>query len=308
MKEQFELEVPVVFCTFNRLECTKKVFEQIKIAKPKKLYLVSDGARDNVPGEAEKVERVRNYLSEQIDWECEVFKNFAEKNLGCGKRMSSGISWAFKNEESLIILEDDCLVRQSFFRFCQEMLELYRDDERIGVISGYKSLESDNIEESYSFSGFTEIWGWATWKRVWDKYDYDISAWRKNKITPYMKTIMNKKAIANYKKSFESVYKHKLDTWDYQFQYQLMENKILTVIPNRSMVENVGFDNDATHTKEKPTDIIVDQSYEMEFPLKHPTQVVRDISYDKKYVEVQWPSDQIGPIKRMLGMKREKSI
>ena len=308
MEDQFILNVPIFFCTFNRLDCTKKVFEQIQKIKPKKLYLASDGPREDVQGEEEKVRSVREYLLQNINWECEVHNNFSEKNMGCGRRMSSGITWAFENEDRLIILEDDCLVDQSFFRFCQDMLELYYNDERIGSISGHRVLPELEMQDSYLFSAFFDCWGWATWKRVWEKYDFDIMSWPEKSVLKYMKKIMNRQAIKSFKNCFNGVHTHTLDSWAYQFGYLMFRNRTLVVIPEKSMVKNIGFGDNATHTKNQPVGIVIDRSYEMEFPLKHPSKVIRDKTFDKIYVKSQWKFNLIPEIKILLGMDPNKSI
>lgn len=309
MMDRFVLDVPVVFCTFNRLECTKKVFEQIKAARPRKLYLVSDGARENVQGEAEKVNSVRKYLIGQVDWECEVCTDFANENMGCGKRISSGISKAFEKEDRLIILEDDCVVEQSFFRYCQELLEFYYDDERVSLISGFRSMAgSEELQNSYLFSAFAEVWGWATWKRVWDKYDYNIPLWERQKMTPYMRKVLNRKSRKAYAQVFENVHSNTLSSWAYPLQYQIFSEQTLAVIPNRSMVCNIGFGEEAAHTKEKPAGVVIDQACEMRFPLRHPDKVIRDKAYDKEFVNAQWPFDPVRAVKILLGMNPDVSI
>ncbi len=135
--EAFNLTTPVAFIIFNRPDTTSKVFEAIKQAKPKKLLVIADGPRINKPGEAEKCKQTRA-ITEQIDWDCEVLRNYSENNLGCRNRVSSGIDWVFENVDEAIIIEDDCLPNPSFFRFCQELLGKYRNNDEIFLISGNK--------------------------------------------------------------------------------------------------------------------------------------------------------------------------
>lgn len=277
-------DVPVLFCTFNRLECTKQVFERIREVKPAKLYLVSDGSRENVVGEAEKVCAVRKYLEDHIDWECQVYKNFADKNMGCGKRMSSGISWAFEHEEKLIIIEDDCLIDLSFFRYCKELLELYKDNEKIMLIGGSNSVGEIEGESSYFFSPYVENWGWATWKRTWEQYDYDISDWEGREIPESMKAVMNEKAIEHYSHLFDLVYEHKLDTWDYQLQYLVFQKGALTTVPRKCLVKNIGFGTDATHTKTVPVKLYSEDN-EMSFPMQIPSCIKSNDDYNKRAQE-----------------------
>lgn len=267
-----QFDVPVLFCTFNRLECTKKVFERIGEVKPAKLYLLSDGPRENVKGEDEKVAAVREYLESHIDWECQVYKNFAEKNMGCGRRISSGISWAFEHEEELIIIEDDCLPDLSFFRYCQELLELYRENENVMLIGGANDIGMSDGKDSFFFAPWLENWGWATWKRTWEQYDYDISDWKDREIPSSMKALMDDETIKVYAGLFDSVYTHSLDTWDYQLQYLIYKKGALTVIPNKCLVKNIGFGSDATHTKKKPVNMY-SEAHEMVFPMQIPLQI-----------------------------------
>ncbi|MBD5489842.1 MAG: glycosyltransferase family 2 protein [Lachnospiraceae bacterium] len=280
-----QFDVPVLFCTFNRLECTKRVFERIREIRPAKLYLLSDGPRENVSGENEKVTAVRRYLEEHIDWKCQVFKNFADKNMGCGRRMSSGISWAFEHEEKLIIMEDDCLADLSFFRYCRELLHLYEKNEDVMLIGGYNPLGKLEEKTSYIFTPIIEIWGWATWKRAWQQYDYDISDWRERKVSACMKAVMDDKAINHYSKLFDYVYTHKIDTWDYQLQYLALQKGTFAIVPKKNMVKNIGFGAEATHTKSVP-DYLYNESHEMNFPLQIPTSIKNNELYNKMVLDV----------------------
>lgn len=279
-----QFDVPVLFCTFNRLECTKRVFERIREVKPAKLYLLSDGPREKIKGEEEKVKAVRRYLEEHIDWNCKIFKNFAEENMGCGRRMSSGISWAFEKEEELIIVEDDCLPDSSFFRYCKELLQLYKEDERIMLVGGSNSVGVLEGEDSFIFTPYVENWGWATWKRTWEQYDYDIKDWRGRNIPPSMQAVMNEAAIKQYSELFDLVYTHELDTWDYQLQYLVFQKGALTVVPRKCLVKNIGFGPDATHTKTVPTKLY-SEDHEMSFPLRIPSHVENNMAYNKRALE-----------------------
>ena len=279
-----QFDIPVLFCTFNRLECTKRVFERIREVKPAKMYLVSDGPRENIVDEEKKVNSIRRYLDEHVDWDCQIYKNYAEKNMGCGKRMSSGISWAFEQEEKLIIIEDDCLPDLSFFRYCEELLELYKEDENIMLIGGSNSIEEMEGEDSFVFTPYLENWGWATWKRTWEKYDYDILSWEGRKIPPYMKTFMSDKAIDFYARLFYLVYTHELDTWDYQLQYLIFQQEALTIAPQKCLVKNIGFGPDATHTKTKP-DKLYSEDHRISFPMQIPSCVKNNEEYTKRAFE-----------------------
>ena len=169
-----QLNTPVVFIIFNRPDTTQKVFDEIKKVKPKKLFVISDGPRK--PSEEKLCVETRKII-DGVDWECEVLKNYSDKNLGLKERISSGLNWVFNNTEEAIILEDDCVPDQSFFKFCEEMLDRYRGNKNIMMIGGSNPLKDFEIENAYTFSKYYQIWGWATWKRAWDKYDIDMKGW-----------------------------------------------------------------------------------------------------------------------------------
>lgn len=279
-----QFDVAVLFCTYNRLECTQKVFERIREVRPAKLYLLSDGPREHVKGEKDRVNAVRQYIENHIDWKCQVRKNYAETNMGCGKRMSSGISWAFEQEEKLIIIEDDCFPDLSFFRYCNELLELYKDDENIMLIGGSNSVGELEEEDSFVFSPFVENWGWATWKRTWRQYDYDIRDWEEREVPQSMKAFMSETAIRHYTRLFDLVYTHELDTWDYQLQYLVFQKNALTVVPQNCLIRNIGFGPDATHTKARPAKLY-SMDHEMIFPMQIPSCVKSNEAYNKRALE-----------------------
>lgn len=302
-----EFHTPVAFFTFNRLDTTKRVFEAIRDAKPPRLYLVSDGAREHVAGEKEKVEMVRAYLESHIDWECQVFKNYAPENMGCGKRVSSGITWVFENEEDAIILEDDCLPDQKFFLYCQDMLEHYRDDERIMVIGGNNPAGYFEIEEDYTFTKIPYIWGWASWRRAWKLYDYDLKTWPEQKKNPIFHKVMPLMAYWVYMAEFDTLYRHAYDTWDYQLMYATMLYDKLNIVPKISYTRNIGFQEESTHTKGTPKG--VEQKIgASRFPVKYREEVEWDYKFDQIYHKKTCKHGLIVKIKSILGLDINKSI
>lgn len=274
LMSEFQLKTPVAFIIFNRPDTTERVFAEIARARPAKLLVVGDGPRANRPGEAEKVAACRAIIH-RVNWPCEVLTNYSETNMGCKMRVSSGLDWVFEQVPEAIILEDDCLPHPTFFRFCQEMLERYRDDERIGMISG------DNFQfgqvvttDSYYFSKYTHIWGWATWRRAWSGYDVEASIWPILLKEGWLKQISeNKGEEAYWHEVFQSVYDGGLDTWDYQWTLRCFAQGQVSVMPNLNLISNIGFAQDATHTIEKS--IYANMAVkEMSFPLKHP-EIIR---------------------------------
>jgi hypothetical protein len=242
-------DIPILFLIFNRPDTTEKVFEKIREIRPKNLYVSSDGARENKPGEYEKCEMAKSIIK-KVDWECEVNVNFSEINLGCKEGVTKGINWFFENVESGIILEDDCVPDLSFFGFCKVMLEKYRNDKRIMHIGGVNFQDSNKRgNKSYYFSRYCHVWGWATWKDRWQKYDVNMSDYDEsmyNKISESL--ISDKEIISYYKRLFDIVKNNKLDTWDFQWVWTVWKNDGVSIIPNVNLVKNIGFGEEATHT------------------------------------------------------------
>ncbi len=279
----YPLKTAVLFLVFNRLDTTKKVFEIIRQARPPRLYIAADGARDFIINEAKKTSDVRDYIMSNIDWKCEIKTLFQDKNLGCKKAVSQAITWFFEQEEMGIILEDDCLPNISFFRYCEELLEKYQDNERVGIISGsYYFHEFMDREESYYFSTFPFIWGWASWRRVWKKYDIEMKDYLSFKTT-LNKKFITKNAIKYWKNSFDLTYKGKINTWDYQFSFMTMYNNLLNIVPTKNLISNIGFGIDATHTSGKNDPHFNMKRKNIIFPLIHPKIIEKDEGLDLKF-------------------------
>lgn len=255
-----QFNIPIVFCTFKRLEPVIQVFNRIKALKPQKLYLVSDGPRTNVEGEDKQVVEVRNYIEKNIDWPCEIEKIYAAENMGCGKRISSALDYVFSKEEWAIILEDDCLPDKSFFTYCEDMLTRFKDDERIISVSGTNSLANKCgelvKEDNILFSHIPFVWGWATWKRAWDKYDFRMQDWKaqyKQKKKMIRSNLPSVDAYRYYMAQFRSMYHlENPSSWAFQLTYCALKNNMFSVVPSVNLVENLGFKEGATHTEEKP--------------------------------------------------------
>jgi hypothetical protein len=265
---------PIVFLIFNRPEQTARTFAAIRAARPAELLVVADGPRPDRAGERELCSRTRAII-DGVDWPCKVLRNFAETNMGCGKRVSSALDWAFEEVEEALILEDDCLPDPSFFPYCAELLERYRTDERIMMISGNNFQNgAKRTPDSYYFSRFPHCWGWATWRRAWRHYDFAIQEWQQRRNVDLVKKLARHPVLERYwQECFDDVAVGKVDTWDYQWMYCLWMQNGLAIAPNVNMVTNIGFDGAATHT------LAVDERYlvpscAMPFPLRHPTKVI----------------------------------
>ncbi|MGB5631833.1 MAG: glycosyltransferase family 2 protein [Waterburya sp.] len=278
-----QLKTPIVFFVFNRPDVTKIVFEAIRQAKPTVMYVIADGARTNKIGEAGKCEAVHKVI-EGVDWDCKVITNYSEINLGCKKRISSGLDWVFEQVESAIILEDDCLPDPSFFRYCDELLEYYHYDSRVMSIGGLNPQLNKKITDySYYFSRYPHIWGWATWKRAWQFYDVDMKLWSKISNHQFLENIFTEpRTIKYWTQIFQATYQGDIDTWDYQWIFTCLMQGGFSIIPNRNLVSNLGFGIDATHTVNSGNSSPYSNmnTEEMVFPLRHPTFMLRSLPAD----------------------------
>lgn len=273
--EQFS--TPVLFIIFNREDTAQKVFDAIKSIKPSKLYIASDGPRSSKQDEALICQKIRGLILSQIDWPCSVYTLFRDTNLGCKKAVSSSIDWFFENEEMGIILEDDCLPSQSFFLFAQELLIKYKDEPTIGMISGNNFIASQSDQFSYYFSRYCHIWGWATWRRAWLKYDINMSTWHPEL---FKGKFSNKAEFSYWNTVFKNTFENRIDTWDYQWVFTCFLQNFLSITPEKNLVENIGFDSRATHTTTAKK-IYLQKANELTFPLKHPTHLTRNQDKDK---------------------------
>jgi hypothetical protein len=262
-------KTPILFLTYKRYETAKKVFDEIKKIKPDKLYFASNSPNINIVDDYQKVLNVRSLINE-INWDCEVKTLFREEHLTVKDSISSSIDWFFENEESGIILEDDCLPSESFFKFCHELLYLYKDDFNVMSIGG-TSLTLFETKYSYYFSRRVHIWGWATWRRAWNKYDKNIQDW------PLV--LQDKKSFFHeiplierkfWREIFDLVYYNKLITWDYQWEYKVRQNKSFSIIPCKNLIKNIGFSPEAHFTKDINSIESKLKYFELDFPLVHP--------------------------------------
>ncbi|NTW58820.1 MAG: N-acetyl-alpha-D-glucosaminyl L-malate synthase BshA [Nitrospirae bacterium] len=277
---EFQLQTPVAFLVFNRPDTTQQVFAEIRRARPPKLLVIADGPRPDRPDDAEKCRAVRA-LIEQVDWPCEVLKNYSDVNLGCKRRVSSGLDWVFDTVEEAIILEDDCLPDPTFFRFCQTLLEKYRDDERVMMISGDNfQFGRNRTGYSYYFSRYTHIWGWASWRRAWKHYDVSMDLWPVIRDERWLEAILDGPATVRYWRSiFERVHNGAINTWDYQWTFATWIQNGLVVLPEVNLVTNIGFGQQATHTASASRFSNMATSA-MHFPLSYPAFVLRDANAD----------------------------
>ncbi|MCH2074375.1 MAG: hypothetical protein MK130_05890 [Puniceicoccaceae bacterium] len=243
-------KTPILFLVFNRPSCTEKVFKAIAAARPSKLYVAADGARSDRIGEIDLCSQVRS-IATKVDWECEVETRFQSENLGCREAVSGAIDWFFEHEEEGIILEDDCLPSSYFFDYAATSLARYRDNPKVMHIGGINFQSRDKTaEKAYYFSNIPQIWGWATWRRAWKCYDRKLSGLREFVVSGRWRELNEDIDICYYWiRCFYSAWSGKINTWDYQWIFSVLENNGLSVSPAVNLIENIGFSDDATHTK-----------------------------------------------------------
>jgi len=289
------LNTAVLFLIFNRPDVTAKVFEAIRKARPPRLYVAADGPRTGREGEAVRCAKARS-VATAVDWPCEVNTLFREDNLGCKFAVSGAITWFFGQEETGIILEDDCLPSQSFFWFCEEMLNRHHNNERIMAITGTNITCRINFEYDYIFSNYALMWGWASWARSWKKYDLELEHWPQTGQSKRLKTLGIRRFPEIYK--WRNILNHtkesKINTWDYQWIYACWLNNGLTVAPAKNLIQNLGFSNDATHTTGYHPILTNLQLNDLEWPLKEPLAYTPNKEFDafvsRHWFGVNWKS------------------
>jgi hypothetical protein len=273
------MDTPVVFLIFNRPDLTAQTFEVLRRIKPKYLRVVSDGPRPHRPDDIPLCTASRAII-EKVDWNCELTRDYSEINLGCGKRVSSGITNAFEDFDEAIILEDDCLPHESFFAFCSEMLARYRNDERIMHVAGYSFQPFKRTPSSYYFSKYTHIWGWGTWKRAWRNYDFKMSSWLEFLDGGHLHRLFPDSLEFHFWENlFYQVYFGKIDTWDYQWQFACLQSGGLGIVPEVNLVTNTGHRSDGTHTKLACSPL--GRTAEEIGSLVHPEAIAENIIADK---------------------------
>ena len=293
--DKYLIDIPVAIIFFNRPDTLKKVFEAVRNARPSKLFLIQDGAREGRAEDAIKIAECRSVVAD-VDWECEVVRDYSDVNLGCGKRIYSGITNAFNTVDRIIIIEDDIVVTPDFFSFCIELLEKYKDDQRIHRISGMCHMgQYSKSPYSYGFTNISSCWGWATWKRAWDDMDYEMS------FLDDEYTMNCFKNNYRYKKDAKELLKtgyerreilrsgKRLTAWTYQFSMGGRLNNRLDITPCKNLITCIGLTNDSGHAansiKKIPKGLqqaFFGKTYSMDFPIKHPKYIMEDVEMENE--------------------------
>ncbi len=282
LEELEQLRTPVLMIIFNRPQTTKSCLQAIAKVRPERLFVAADGPRPNRPDDIPNCQAARSMIDE-IDWPCVVERDYAESNLGLRARVESSMAWVFNQVAEAIILEDDCIADPTFFYFCDELLEHYRDDPRIWTISG-NHFPSGVMRRSYSyyFSRYIHIWGWATWRRTWQHYDGAMSAWPRVRSEEWLKDLLqgDRAAINYWEQIFQRTYENSLASWDYRLLFSSWMNSGLNILPMVNLVENIGYLEESTH-RMSPSRLKELTAHAMEFPLQHPPFIIRDDFADR---------------------------
>jgi hypothetical protein len=283
-----EFDVPVVLMTFNRPEHTRAVFDRIAAIRPRQFFVVADGPRPERRDDVPKCREARAVV-DLVDWPCDLHTNFSDSNLGCRRRVSSGLDWVFDRVDRAIILEDDCVPDLSFFPFCAELLELYRDEPRVRTIAGTNFLYGKaRAPWSYYFSGYHSIWGWATWRRSWQRVDLAMRQWPQVRDDGWIVDMVGGDRVRAkfWASRFNRAYEGWLDSWAYPYLFSCWLDESLAVTPNWNLVSNIGAGEEATHTI-GAAPYLNCPSETIRFPLVHPPFMIRDCVSDRRTFETR---------------------
>lgn len=287
---------PILLIVFNRPDLTLKVLNEIKNVSPSKLYIAVDGPREKVLEDKNKCLEVLKIVK-NIAWDCEVHFLIQEHNLGCSMGPRKALEWFFLHEESGIILEDDCLPSKGFFLFCSELLDYYKNEEKIINICGSNMGDNKIGSSGYFFSRFMNMSGWATWRRSVNLIDYDLNDWKNSRRSLYSVYEVFRQHFFDTDIGWYNYWKHKFDLtteyenvtwWDWQWIYYQINNKKFTIIPNKNLVSNIGFNEQATHTKDSANRLANIPLQAMHFPLQHPLIIKPDFKYEEYFVKWVW--------------------
>jgi hypothetical protein len=300
---QSQFDVPVLFLVFSRPDTTKQVFEAIRAQRPSRLYVAADGPRQSRPGESALCEETRK-VATAVDWPCELKTLFRDSNMGCRNAVSSAITWFFENEPEGMILEDDCLPSQDFFRFCRDLLSRYRDDEKVMHIAGINfQFGVRRGEASYYFSRIPHIWGWASWRRAWRLYDVEMKGLPDFIASGAMKDVFprRERSWQGFLGEFQATSQGKINTWDYQWGFTLCKEGGLSIIPNVNLVSNIG---SAATTHEMDTRTLHLPFGELG-EIIHPNSMTPDLDADETTCKMMFPDKPSLPMRVLRRLRRE---
>jgi hypothetical protein len=282
------VDVPVLLIVFNRPEKTRRMFEAVRAAAPRRLFIAADGPRPDHPDDLDRCERTRRIFF-GIDWPCEVRTRFQDRNLGCKRGVGTAIDWFLSEVDAGIIVEDDCVPTADFFRFCAELLDRYRDATEVMMIGGHNPLGAWDGEASYVFSRTSPIWGWATWRRAWAHYDAAMARWAEPRAHEAVRARMPRTEFRITSQRFDLVYEQRRDSWGFAWAFAMLIAGGVSVMPVRNLVANIGFDDEATHTKLSWSNEASAPTHPLAFPLAHPSSTTPDADFEQALFRHRFP-------------------
>jgi hypothetical protein len=289
----------VLLIWFNRPDHAVRVLEALRPAKPGRIYVAIDGPRpfETHPEDATRIAACRA-LVDRIDWECEVSLRFSEENQGCGRGPANAITWFFSREKAGIILEDDCVPTPGFLRFAAELLERYQAEPRVMHINGNNfAAKEDGVDFggfSYGFGRYAQAWGWASWARAWAHFRYEVPEVPDEPLSTFQAKGVDRLLQEAHRERVASTRdRHRHDVWDYQWQYIVMKQGGLCIAPGANQITNIGFGDDATHTLAAVDGVAYIPATDLEFPLKHPTEIAESAAINRWYA-----SKMLGEVSR----------
>ena len=274
------LKAPIAYIVFNRPRHTTESFAAIKAQRPARLFIIADGPRAGHQTDADRCRAVREIV-DHIDWPCDVYRDYADRNLGLKRRVSSGLNWVFGQVDRAIVLEDDCVPHPDFFKYCDSLLDRYETDERVWVITGNNFQGGHKRgDAAYYFSKYNHCWGWASWRRAWQHYHGDIPFWPEWKdSTDWLRKTSGRAERRYWTHIFDRVWRGEIDSWAYPWTACVWYHGGLTATPNVNLVTNIGFGPAGTHTVTSE-ELAGDQTYPLG-PLIHPDTVQQDREADR---------------------------
>jgi hypothetical protein len=281
-------DVPVLLTVFNRPEKTRRMFDAVRAAAPRRLFIAADGPRPDHPDDLDRCERTRRVFS-GIDWPCEVRTQFQDRNLGCKRGVGTAIDWFLSEVDAGIIIEDDCVPTADFFRFCADLLDRYRDTTEVMMIGGHNPLGAWDGEASYLFSRTSPIWGWATWRRAWAHYDEVMARWAEPRAREAVRARMPRTEFRITSQRFDLVYEQRKDSWGFAWAFAMLIAGGVSVMPTRNLVANIGFDDEATHTKLQWSNEADVPTHPLAFPLAHPSSTTPDADFERALYRQRFP-------------------
>jgi hypothetical protein len=278
----------VVFILYDRPVLTERVFAEIRKARPERLFVVADGPHLGKPNDADRVAASRAAV-DSVDWPCEVSRNYSDINLGCMRRVSTGLDWVFSQVDEAIILEDDCVPHPDFFRFCTELLDRYRRDQRVGHIGAVNfDRVKSRTEYSYFFSRYPSIWGWATWRRAWQQYDVNMTLWPRLRASGWHCNVFPTRGEARYfEQLWDDLVEARLDAWGGRWVFSRLVHGTVSIRPCVNLVSNIGFGNasEASHTTFQHF-VGNFPVQPLSWPLKHPPRLIQNEQSDRGYARI----------------------